>query len=68
MSGHFFVRPFDVDGDESGADSDFCFKDHDQDDMEWETVPVDEYSHTKAQDAMQCVDSLCVWHRTLEGR
>ncbi|KAJ2925090.1 hypothetical protein H1R20_g11996, partial [Candolleomyces eurysporus] len=49
----FFDGPFDVDDDESGPDSDFCFKDRDQDDMEWETVPVDEYSYTKVRDAMQ---------------
>ncbi|KAJ2918952.1 hypothetical protein MD484_g1414, partial [Candolleomyces efflorescens] len=49
----FFDGPFDVDDDDSGADSDFCFKDRDQDDLEWETIPVDEYSYTKVRDAMQ---------------
>lgn len=50
----FFDGPFDVDDDDlSGADEDSCFKDRYQDDMEWETVPVDEYSYTKVRDAMQ---------------
>lgn len=49
----FFDGPFDVDDDDSGAESDFCFKDRDQDDSEWETIPVDEYSYTKVRDAMQ---------------